>query len=418
MSTTVGELNVKLNLELARLDAQITQANGKIARMGKKMQGDMGSAGKAIAGAFGAIGVSLSVGALVGFGKSLIDLGGKITDLSAEANMTPRMFQLISATAMDAGVSMEDVAHASEHLRSQLQTAAENGADPLNKALSKFNLTAAGLRGLKPEDQFYVLGNVLATAADKQAAMNLVSDVFGAKIGPKMRTTLLQIAEGFDKIDTSKIVISDDQLKKLDDFGDMMGQVWLKAKVAAVDALDAIGEGLKGLGGQLADFGRKNFEVTKGSFFDELFRDKNEFIDHAPNILPGGVAEHAPKPQTKSQQLQTDMAAAARKAQEDALKADPLLADRELRAKTAKLVEDMKVMWGDKAVGELMQDRTPAKNMGVSTAPTDGYARIGLLTGQVANPELKKQTSLLQGIQLTLEKINSGVRESEAAFAN
>lgn len=416
MSTTVGELNVKLNLELARLDGQITQANQKIARMGKKMQGDMGGAGKAIAGAFGAIGVSLSVGALIGFGKSLVDLGGQITDLSAEANMTPRMFQLISATAMDAGVSMEDVAHASEHLRSQLQTAAENGADPLNKALSKFHLTAAGLRGLKPEDQFYVLGNVLATATDKQAAMNLVSDVFGAKIGPKMRTTLLQIAEGFDKIDTSKIVISDEQLKKLDDFGDKMGQIWLKAKVAAVDALSAMGDGLSNIGASFANFGRKNFTVTKGSFIDELTRDKNEFIDHGANILPGGVAEHAPKPPTKSQQLRVDMADAAKKAREDALKADPLLPFREKKALDDKLEADFKLIFGEKAWADGLREAKPS--LGVDTAPTDAFSRIGLQTGQVANPEMKRQSTLLEGIQLTLEKINAGVRETGASFSN
>lgn len=103
MSTSVGELNIKLNLELARLDAQIKASNQKIASMGRRMQSDLQKAARAINSTLGSIGIGVGFGAIVSFGKSILDLGGKITDLATQANLSTDAFQ----TFANAGRSLE-----------------------------------------------------------------------------------------------------------------------------------------------------------------------------------------------------------------------------------------------------------------------------------------------------------------------
>ena len=61
---TVGSLNVKLDMELNSLQAQINQANAKIARMGKSWHSEIGKAAKKINDDMGKVGMKLGIGFL------------------------------------------------------------------------------------------------------------------------------------------------------------------------------------------------------------------------------------------------------------------------------------------------------------------------------------------------------------------
>ena len=101
MATTIGELNVKLNLEMSRLEAQITQANSKINRMSRSMQSDIAKAAKAMNAALSTIGGGIALGSFVSLGKSILDLGGKITDLSNQAGISTDAFQTLAYVAAE-----------------------------------------------------------------------------------------------------------------------------------------------------------------------------------------------------------------------------------------------------------------------------------------------------------------------------
>jgi len=61
---TVGSLNVKLDMELNSLQAQINKANAKIARMGKSWHSEIGKAAKKINDDMGKVGMKLGIGFL------------------------------------------------------------------------------------------------------------------------------------------------------------------------------------------------------------------------------------------------------------------------------------------------------------------------------------------------------------------
>lgn len=242
MSTTVGELNVKLNLELQRLDAQINEANQKIARMSKKMKDDFDSVKKAAESfnkLLGKVGLGLSAAGVVSFGKSLFELGGQINDLSEQANVNTDAFQTLSLTALDSGVSSDQLAQAFVKLRGAMQDAVE-GSEKMQANFSKLGINVQALQQLAPERQMEVLGHQILNATNQNEAFNAALAILGEKQGPKLLAFLKTLgAEGFDKLSeqTAKFRISQEQLKTLDDAGDKLGRLLEYTKLLGASAL-------------------------------------------------------------------------------------------------------------------------------------------------------------------------------------
>lgn len=402
------------NVTIARLNtlvtanaAQFTKELDKASRVAKTRGASINKAMAGVGNLAGTLGVGLSVAGVMAFSKSVVDLGGQITDLAAVANMGTQPFQVISALAMDAGIKMEDVSRASETMRQRLQDAATNGADPLNKGLAELNLTAAGLQGLKPEEQWQTIGQRLAAATDRQAAMNTISDLFGSKIGPKLRTTLEELAKGYGNAaeQTKGLTISDEQLRKLDKAGDEWERFWLRVKVAAVDANEKIeksmyGRMIRGLAGMFGvdgpntETGKPDLKspsalaaadpaiearmaeasrLAKGDTINELIREKakKSEVESLLDLFFDGVDE----------------------------KSKELAEGRERKAK-----EQLDVLARQKSAKE--NELFTMNKLFDPNTPTDAYSRIGLRTDLRAplEPSKKEQTDLLR-------KIHEGIKE-------
>ena len=160
-------------------------------------------------------------------GKQGIALGSTITDLSTRAQMGSDAFQVLSLTAADSGVSMEEVSKSAAKLRQNIQSAREGNVG-LVDSLAKLNLTAAGLQALAPERQWEVIAQRIENSKDRQEALNAAIALFGEKNAPKLMETLQRLGvEGYDKLaaGTAKIRLSPEQLATLDDAGDKLGRI-------------------------------------------------------------------------------------------------------------------------------------------------------------------------------------------------
>lgn len=418
------------NITIARLNTLVTANAAQFTKEMDRASSVAKQRSMSINDALGAVGVGLSIGGVIAFGKSIVDLGGKVTDLAAQADLTPRALQAISAVAMQNGVSMEDVAKASEKMRSKFQDALTNGADPLNKSLHKLGLTAQGLSGLNMEEKWQVVAQRLVNAKNQQEAMNIASDIFGEKIGPKLRTTLQELAGGLDKVATanSGMIISDSQLKRLDDFGDSLDRLALSAKIMAVNLLD----------------GSVSFQdlwkSMKAPFTGPEKLDKMD-IRNAGGLKLGGVGEKA-----KVWNPGDDVAEKMRKAQEAAwkkndaeyaaflekrkekmakLNADPFHQMAMKKAQDEQIGKYMELFGQNPLMAGLARDyKRGAIETSLNATPSDSMSKIGLMSSDVVPPEQKKQTEHLKTIEATLKLINQAIRtgitptNTQAAFAN
>lgn len=227
---TVGQLNVKLNMELNSLQSQIESANKKIAYMGRRMHSDIAKAARQMNAALATVGVSLSVAGVVAFGKSILDLGGKITDLSKQAGLGTDAFQTLSRVAIESGVSGEQLAQSFVQMRKNVQDAA-TGAKEQSKALETLQLNAKALQTLAPERQFEMIAQRINGATDKNAAFNAALDILGAKTAPKLTEVLQRLGtEGFDALaaKTKGSILSAEQVKAIDDAGDKLTEIGQK----------------------------------------------------------------------------------------------------------------------------------------------------------------------------------------------
>lgn len=407
------------NVTIARLNTLVTANASQFTREMDKASAVAKTRGGSINDALSKIGVGISIGAIAGFSKSVLDLAGNIQDLAMQANLTPRGLQTISNIAMDSGVAMEDVARASEKMRSKLQDAAANGADPLNKSLRKIGLSAEGLAALNMEEKWQVLAVRLTQAKDQQEAMNIASDIFGEKIGPKLRETLQRLSGGFNAAarSASGLTLSNDQLAKLDDAGDRLGKLGKMVKVLGANMLT--GESFQ-----------KDYAAIRAGLGLPEQVDKNVEALNAPvkGLKTPTLNEKMLKAQAAAQEKsfkeywEKVNAIEDRYKRERALKeADPFY-QMEQRKKRDEFRDKVGEIYttGIPELSAFARDlqRGPMEN-GLSPMPTDQFSKIGLMSAVPRDNQMmgeqKQQTEHLKQIEAILKLINQSLRSGTVA---
>lgn len=398
------------NITIAKLNTLIT-ANA--VQFSKEILGAKAvakGASDAINSAFAKIGGALSVGAVVAFGKSIIDLGSNITDLAREAGMSNQAFQTISAVAADSGVGMEQVAKASEHLRGKLQEAAA-GAAPIRMELEKLNLTFSGLQSLAPERQWEAIAQHIYAAKDQQEAFNIAVDLFGEKSAPKLKEVLARLAtEGFDKLadSTKNIKLTDEQLKSLDDAGDKLTRIATQLKVIGARTFLAFANDFWGT------LGKANaLMATPGGL--------GGLVHEAWTGGDGGNTGAWTKGWGPNGKLPTPVASLddqMKQGSKDYALAHPFDSIRDENNKdkqTDSLLHEFFDKLDDKSKRE--GSSTPI-TVEFPQAAADRLSRIGLLTGKGALDEAKKQSTWLEKITAELRNINTNTKVAPTAVYN
>jgi hypothetical protein len=332
--------------------------------------------------------------------KQGIDLGSRITDLSNQAEIGTEAFQVLSAAAMDSGVSMEEVSKSAVKLRQNIQSAKEGNAG-LVASLRTLNLTAAGLQALAPERQWELIAQRIAEATDRQAALNAASDLFGAKNLPKLIEMLKRLGvEGLDKVadSTKNIRLSDAQVKSLDDAGDRLNYIYqrmlLIAAVGTVNTIDAVDKWIDKKNtqtdprtGVVSKIGVASPQSVGGESMDASIDAAG--VENAADLTPNArkVFEGPSLAETTAaiaQRKQADEAEAAaaevqKKAQQAALMAAAELAELDKKAaefvaeKNKKDLEDSINNSAQKAKAQIDQG-IAAEQAGIKKAQTDAIA--------------------------------------------
>lgn len=238
MSESVGELRIDVTVELAQMQAKFDDLSRRTKGLNAKVNSEFRSMAKGIQSTMRSVAVYLAPAALIAFGKSVIDLGGHITDLANQSGISTQAFQTLSLHFADAGVNAEQFTKALVTLRKNSQEAVD-GNKSLQASFLTLGIDAAKLQTLELEKQLEVLGLKISRATDKNAAFAAAMDILGAKNAPKLVASLKQLGEeGFGAV-TEKfkdIRLSDEQLASLDAAGDKLDRMWATIKVLTAKA--------------------------------------------------------------------------------------------------------------------------------------------------------------------------------------
>jgi len=179
----------------------------------------------------------IAAGAIKGFSiaavKGLADTGEHFENLSKQTGISVLALSSMKATSDQMGLSLESITGATKKMQANLSAMGDD-TKKATEALKPLGLTLNDLKGLKPEEQFFKLGNKIAAIKDPTERTAQAMDLFG-----KSGTELLP----FFNNGTASLSDMEAEAKKLGlSFDDLAVDKAAKAN-AAFDAMTASAQG-------------------------------------------------------------------------------------------------------------------------------------------------------------------------------
>lgn len=228
-------VTAKLGLDGSGFEKGLAKAGQQ---MGAFAAGPVGELKTALAGAF-------SVGAL----KSLIDFGSKIKDTSQRLDMTTDSVQELSFAAGQNGSSLDEVARGIEHLAKGQEAILEGGekAEKMIRIFQQLGFSLEEINSLSPEEKFRKLGTALQDVNIAGRIQAGLFDLMGKGAG-KLVATLKELNANIAEIRASGGIITNEEIERMDKWGDELTKAELILKVWASRAGQFIAEAAAGAG--------------------------------------------------------------------------------------------------------------------------------------------------------------------------
>jgi hypothetical protein len=231
-------VTVDFNANLARFTSGVDKAVSDL----NKFQSNAQRISSNISRSFGALGVGLSVGGVVAYGKAIIDLGDEMNDLSQRVGINIKDLATWQLAASQSGTTMESVAKGVKGLSTYM---VENGA-----ALKKAGINATDANGAMVQ-----LADLFKAMPDGVEKTVLAVKLFG-KAGMDMIPMLNMGSEGLKEAQ-EKAKSYGERLAalapKADAFNDQMAELALQSKAAGMNITDVLLPGLIGVSTWLND---------------------------------------------------------------------------------------------------------------------------------------------------------------------
>jgi len=259
---TVGELSVLLTINGEQFTAQLSKAQGDVARF--KRQADQGAGGLGgLAGMAGSAAIGGAAGALASFGES--ELRAFTTQIEAAADAVAQLAresdrlgvstENLTALHLAAGPAAENMGHVLDRLNRELGAARE-GSDA---ARDKFNALGLDWRALAEAPLDEAVGAIadkfqsLPTAADRA---RLGVQLFGrgwAELAPLLGKGSAGIEDARQRAEALGVTFSRDAAAKVLDAKAAMHEVELASNAAAQTMAIILAPAVKGIADSLAD---------------------------------------------------------------------------------------------------------------------------------------------------------------------
>lgn len=218
MADTAAALVIQLSAETRAFQQEMRKASGVFDAEGRKIEQRQKKMRQTLETSFTGLGrnlgAALSAGAVLAFGRNIINIGDALADASQQLGVTTQQLQGLDYAARVSGASSEKLAQALGFLSDGLGDAQKGEGE-----LAKF-MRANNIQMGDTVDVLYDLANRTQKAATYQEKMNIATQAFGAKAGRSMVSFLNQGADG---------------LRRLQAEAAAKGQVWDPDTLARLD---------------------------------------------------------------------------------------------------------------------------------------------------------------------------------------
>ena len=170
-----NQLSIRLALTgIQTVSAGLSEISARVTGFGKAI-------GVGLSGLLGAGGLIGGLGSLAGVAaglKDALDMGGRLSDMSARTGIATKSLVILEQAFKDSGLAAEQVGTAVAKMQDNLVSASRGDGGPA-QALELLRLNAEQLLTLRPEEQFSAIGKAIASINDPATRTAVTLDLFG-----------------------------------------------------------------------------------------------------------------------------------------------------------------------------------------------------------------------------------------------
>lgn len=224
-----GRAVVELGVDQSPLQLGLKAASVRLRAFGASV----GAVGRSMAMLGGA-----GLAPIVAASKLFVSVGSDLSDMAARTGLGVSALSELGFAAEQTGANMGDVENGVRRMQRTINDA-ERGMASAEDALAGLGLTAAALQGLKPEDQFTLIGERLAAIEDPTKRAALAMEILG-RSGTSLLPMLGSLRELRAEAQDLGLTIDPADAAAADKLGDAFDKLWAVLKVGVFEVGAAV----------------------------------------------------------------------------------------------------------------------------------------------------------------------------------
>lgn len=235
---TLEELVVRIKADASQLDRELKRVGGTVQQSTTRMSAGFAGLKRELASLAPALGAA----ALVSFAKKAIDTAGRITDLGQQIGFAANTLSALETPLAKSGATLDQFA-ASVNLMNANIGNAVSGNEELAKKFSRLGLSVEELQKLSPEQQFYTIADALSRVETQYEQTEIGRAIFGrgfSALIPLLKDANGNLGETVDRLKGVGDGLSEETLKRVDDFGDALAGAAIKGRNAFLELFATI----------------------------------------------------------------------------------------------------------------------------------------------------------------------------------
>lgn len=221
-------------LALAQATTKVAQATNTTVAPMAALSGSLSQANRLL----GLFGASLSVGAVIGFTRSILQMGDEIVRVADQTGLTTEEVQRFQFIARQSGNTVEQIATALSFLQKNLGSTGAT-LDATRASVEKLGLNFDKLRVATPFEQMSQIAEAIGKIENPTARARAAFELFG-RSGTALLPTL---TAQFKALGDEAPIMSNQITRALDQAGDSLDKFQLQVKVWAAQSFNALSRG-------------------------------------------------------------------------------------------------------------------------------------------------------------------------------
>jgi len=214
------------------------------------------------------------------FGQAL-DLGGRLTDLSARTGETAGKLLVLEQAFRDSGLCADQVGVAINKLQN-FMAEAQAGGEAQAQAMQRLGISMADLAGKTPTQQMQVFAQAISAIEDPTQRAAIAGDVFGEKLGGRLLPLLTRFSPALNDAGTkvgSLADVMDENAAIFDQTGETIEAVQGKLAAFAAGILGETIPAIQGMGTAMQEVDAAGFGEKIGGMIAPSLRSVTAQID-------------------------------------------------------------------------------------------------------------------------------------------